>query len=374
MSDSLPTIWTASPHTLAKHRILGGYLKAWMPIVSRLGRDALFIDGFAGPGKYEGGEDGSPVVAIKVALGHSHSFPRPISFLFIEEDDDRFKQLVSVVNDLNPRISDSSNIRLLPPQKGDCNVVLGTMLDEYESRQRPFGPALVFLDQFGYSAVPMELVGRIMKNPNCEILSYMNWSRLHPYMTDKTKWAGITRAFGNESWKECLDLRPNKREEAFRSIYCRQLRSSGNSKFVWHFAMCGEGDQLLYWLFFCTNNIRGIEEMKKAMWGVDDKGSFRFSDGDDPNQLSFFRGATDEWLADHLHKRFLGSRKTVGEINEYVLVETPCYKFKRALKSLQDRGRLRAISNDPNYRKGDFSDEKITVEFMNGPPVQGALF
>jgi three-Cys-motif partner protein len=63
-SDSLPTVWPASCHTLAKHRILASYLKAWMPILSRhfggrpqQAREVLFVDGFAGPGKYAGGED-----------------------------------------------------------------------------------------------------------------------------------------------------------------------------------------------------------------------------------------------------------------------------------------------------------------------------
>jgi hypothetical protein len=53
--------WRADPHTLAKHRILKGYLGAWFPAMT-LGayghRRVLIIDGFAGPGDYEGGEEG----------------------------------------------------------------------------------------------------------------------------------------------------------------------------------------------------------------------------------------------------------------------------------------------------------------------------
>src|SRR4051812_24238049 len=85
MSDTLPTIWPAEPHTIVKHRILERYLQAWLPILSHQShllqqqhRQILFIDGFAGPGIYEGGQPGSPVIAVKTALDHSVEFPVPI--------------------------------------------------------------------------------------------------------------------------------------------------------------------------------------------------------------------------------------------------------------------------------------------------------
>src|SRR5436305_15157217 len=131
MSDSLPTVWRANPHTIAKHRILSGYLKAWMPILSRRygassrkPREILFIDGFAGPGRYEGGEDGSPIIAIKAALNYPRLLQLPISFLFIEQDEPRFLQLTEAIESLKPLISKSPNIRLLPPRNGDCDAEL----------------------------------------------------------------------------------------------------------------------------------------------------------------------------------------------------------------------------------------------------------
>jgi hypothetical protein len=140
--------------------------------------------------------------------------------------------------------------------------------------------------------------------------------------------------------------------------------------------MSGEGDQLLYWLFFCTNSLRGLEEMKKAMWQVNDKGTFRFSDGDNPNQLTLaiMSGADDNWLAGHLHKNLIGQSREVGEIKEYVLVETPCYKFKECLRLLEKQGRVRAkVAATSERKKGNFSDEKMVVEFVKGPPMQQSL-
>ena len=82
MSDNLPTVWPAEPHTLAKHAILKEYLKAWMPILSRQsarvhapGREVLFVDGFAGPGRYSGGEPGSPGRNVLIHNGREVEMP-----------------------------------------------------------------------------------------------------------------------------------------------------------------------------------------------------------------------------------------------------------------------------------------------------------
>jgi three-Cys-motif partner protein len=61
MAAPKTTTWRLEAHTRAKHEILGRYLQAWTPILSASGLPhILYIDGFAGPGRYDGGEDGSP--------------------------------------------------------------------------------------------------------------------------------------------------------------------------------------------------------------------------------------------------------------------------------------------------------------------------
>lgn len=61
-------IWPAREHTLAKIAILDAYLNAWFAILGRTVKsDMLYIDGFSGPGVYAGGQDGSPIVAVKAA-------------------------------------------------------------------------------------------------------------------------------------------------------------------------------------------------------------------------------------------------------------------------------------------------------------------
>ena len=108
MSDTLGTIWPCLPHTQAKHRILERYLKAWMPIVASFVKKpqrVLFVDGFAGPGQYERGEPGSPVVALRAAAQHSRTFPVPIDFLFIEKDPERLAHLIRVLDGMKAELA-----------------------------------------------------------------------------------------------------------------------------------------------------------------------------------------------------------------------------------------------------------------------------
>jgi hypothetical protein len=69
MSKKLSTIWPAEPHTIAKIVILRSYLNAWFRILGRGKRNQtiLYMDGFAGPGRYNNEEDGSPVAALQAA-------------------------------------------------------------------------------------------------------------------------------------------------------------------------------------------------------------------------------------------------------------------------------------------------------------------
>ncbi len=85
----MSTLWPLEPHTLGKHLVLRGYLNAWLPIMSRWNGRILFIDGFAGPGEYVGGEEGSPLIAMRAFDEHiakSRMAASEIRFSFIEKD------------------------------------------------------------------------------------------------------------------------------------------------------------------------------------------------------------------------------------------------------------------------------------------------
>lgn len=92
-----PTLWNLEPHTLGKHKVLRGYLEAWLPIMAKWNGRILFIDGFAGPGEYQGGELGSPMIAINALREHQarNKIKAEVGYIFIEKDKARIDHLES---------------------------------------------------------------------------------------------------------------------------------------------------------------------------------------------------------------------------------------------------------------------------------------
>lgn len=362
MTDILPTTWLADPHTLAKHKILQGYLHAWMPILATQRRGALFIDGFAGPGEYDGGQEGSPIIALKAALSNADRFKSTVHFLFIENRADRFKHLTEVLSRYSSQINSTPHINVLPPRHGECADVLREFLAGARAKNKRHGPWLAFLDQFGYSQVPMSLIAEVMSGESCEVLTYLEFRKLGQFITDETKWPAITAAFGGEEWKGAIPLRGHSRQRFIAEAYAHALRQRAGAKFVWHFAMKGENGALIYWLFFCTKSDRGLEEMKKSMLRVDDSGSFVFSDAANPDQLSLLKaGLSEGWLPKHLAHHFRGQTVTVDDVRYYVLIDTPHVAFKKALADLERDGNLQVLGASPARRRGTFPDEEVRL-------------
>lgn len=371
MADDLPAIWEKAAHTSAKHQILQAYLKAWIPIMSqqsyRVGAtrsELLFVDGFAGPGCYSRGEDGSPLLAVKSVLSHALPLPIPIAFLFIEEDLERYRILQGNIQKYAEEIRNSPRIKSVEVERGDCETCVSALLDERRKENERVGPALFFLDQFGYCDVSMSLIRRIMSHPLCEVFSYLNWDHMHRFLTDQPKWGSLHKTFGGDEWKTVLGLELRERAAFMLRTYRKALSTKAGSRYVWQFTMSDGADSPLYWLFFCTNSLRGLAEMKKAMWSVDPSGGFRFSDKDDPSQIHLFDEYTEQSLVDELTRNFMGRTVAVSEIEAFVLSETPAYKYKGPLKVMEDTERIRPINPSSNRRKGTFADGNLRVEFI----------
>ena len=120
MSKSLGTIWDLEAHTARKHAILRRYFEAWLPILSTTNGRVVYIDGFAGPGVYSGGEDGSPVIVLKAARDHRYKPTTELCCIFVEADQKRHAHLESVLATLKPTV---------PMKNAEAEALLGQCLE-----------------------------------------------------------------------------------------------------------------------------------------------------------------------------------------------------------------------------------------------------
>ena len=122
----------------------------------------------------------------------------------------------------------------------------------------------------------------------------------------------------------------------------------------------------LYFLFFATNSERGLQKMKEAMWRVDESGTYLFSDATDPHQSTLFTSEPDRaLLARLILSRFAGSESTVGDVERFVVCETPFREthFKKVLQTLEVGGTLTAISPSAKRRQGTYANADMKLRF-----------
>lgn len=355
-----------APHTVAKHLILKRYLDAWFPILGRYNDRINYIDGFAGPGEYEGGEEGSPLLALEAArsqlergtLGSNVQ----LRFFFIEADSESATHLDCRLSRL--QIPSQFKVTVI---HGEFASVVEQVLGQLEATGKTLAPTFAFVDPFGFSGIPLHLMARILRYPKCEVfinimIDFINRFLQHP--SDSVV-AHFPQTFGTQ---EVLDLpaRPGDRASALLNLYRRQLEP--HAKFVGRFDMHGRRDRKTYSLFFGSNSPKGFEKMKEAMWSVDKCQGARFSDAD-PLGRSGFDLFGYEPLWDELATRYSGQTVRMRELERFVIEETdylPTHA-RALLKEHEDRGDIRVQEVAGQKRRtGTFPADKVDIVFRQG--------
>lgn len=355
------TTWPIEPHTEAKHEILRRYLDAWFPILAKNNQRIIYVDGFAGPGKYSKGEDGSPVIAINRAANHRIKINSEIVFVFIEKDTDRFKHLEGVLKQINM----PANFKCSPIH-GSFDETMTNILQPLEEQAKNLAPSFVFIDPFGIAQTPFSLIQKIMKNKRCEVLITFMYNSIDRCVTDHPD--TCTTLFGGDKWKQIKDIQDsNKRIQAYHDYYKQQLEQVAGIKYVRSFKMTDEYDNHIYCLFFGTNNLLGLERMKDSMWAVDKTGRFKFSDNTDPNQTTLFGVEPDyDMLKKMVLTEFKGKKTKMKDLEEFVLVKTPFKKtghLKRAILQKMEKSSPPEIKVT-NQKKAHTYPPECEIEFL----------
>mgnify|MGYP000597843610 CR=1 FL=1 len=356
---TIPTKWEIEPHTKAKHAILRMYLGAWFPILSTYNPRIVYIDGFCGPGRYKGGEDGSPIIALREALNHYRRLQdNEITFLFIDERADRIEHLKSELS----LLTIPSNFKA-HPLTGVFKTELKSLLDELEKRGQRLTPTFGFLDPFGFKGLPFDLVRRLLLNPKTEVFINVMVESINRFLEhpDPQTRQHIVELFGTPL---VLDLaqQPEDRVIALRFFYQEQLKKS--AKFVRYFEMSDDRNRIIYYLFFASNHRLGHVKMKEAFWRIDPSSGFRFSDKTNPNQLILFELNPSTNLTNDLLSRFGGKTLSVEKVREFVEDETPytARHMRKTLTLLERKGQISVgqYKQDGAMRKrGTFPDGAV---------------
>ena len=204
MNSTLPPI---QPHTEAKHHILRYYLNEWFPILGRYNTTLRYIDGFSGPGEYEGGEPGSPLVALETIRHHNlfDSFAQAaknVEFLFVERKSEYHRHLQTKIDEIyQPRAFE------IEVEHGEFEDVMTRLLDDFDAEDRQMPPTLTFIDPFGPAGFSMDLLRRLASFKRMEVLINLNYNEFVQWiLPDPVKHVTANRLYGGPRWRPALDL------------------------------------------------------------------------------------------------------------------------------------------------------------------------
>jgi three-Cys-motif partner protein len=340
------------PHTGAKHDLLRIYLGAWFPIMAKYNGRVVYYDAFAGPGEYEGGEPGSPMIALRALIDHSaFNTMRDTKFTFIfnEQDAGCAKHLYDLVEAVE------QSHKPWPPNVTN-HIANQTfidnateMLDDLDSRNARLAPTFAFVDPVGVKATPMAVLKRLTNYPKGELLVYFAHEAVLRFCGAGNIDGRLTDLFGNEEYKDADRLFGTQRSQYIHDLYKQQLHDVCGFPYIQSFAMYDHRNKRVYDLYYCTRELIGLDRMKQAMWKIAPTGDFSFRDRFAGMDVIF--GTVDTrplqvYLADH----FAGQAVTIEQITDHVIAATPYasnHIKKLTLAEMQKQG----LISSPNQNK-----------------------
>lgn len=351
------TLWSRGPHTEGKHLVLRNYLNGWLPILGSWNGRILFVDGFAGPGEYEDGEDGSPIIALRAFAEHAHRrvIRGEVIFLFIEQDEARADHLRRKVEAMRPDLPENAAVEVLADR---FDASMTAVLDALDEQSKKMAPSFVMVDPFGVSGTPMSVMARILGNPKCELYISFMYESINRFLSTEEFAPHLDDLFGTDEWREGLEKSGEGRKKFLYGLYARRLKECGANHVV-HFDLYRE-NRLVYAIFFATQHPKGCDLMKRSIWKVAPTGDFAFRGAKDDQLVLGVDNPDFAPLMDALVERFGGSQWVeIEEVLDFVASDEVEYHTghlkKQVLKPMELEDRI-AVDEDSRSRRRTYPD------------------
>lgn len=349
-------------HSEIKHQIFEKYFIQWVRILRKF-RKIYYFDCCAGPGKFEDGTLGSPLLAMHTIneVQNKLKLPETAECTFYEIDKHDFRNLSELVENENKKYL---NIRCLCEQK-DFTVTLPGKLEEVRNSRLP---AFFFIDPCGFS-IPFSLVKDIMSIPRTEILLTFMCEFICRCSTTQFHEKRLTELFGTEDWKKISHLPEAEKGVKLLGLYIKKLQEVAGVKYPWAFKMSRPDERrTIYYLIYATNNFLGLDIMKGIMYNMGKTLPFAYLGPDEipktqkslyeylPTEEGRYITPLKNFLLDH----FSGKTKTFYEIREELWYLPPIEKhYRTAIKELIKEEKIKVKNVGP---KGGISDN-VEISF-----------
>jgi three-Cys-motif partner protein len=266
------------------------------------------VDTHAGRGKHTGGEEGSPLVALRTFLEHTWRdkiLKRcEVRFMFVELDETNAGRLREEIQKLGKLPANVAyNI-----YAEDAFGLLSKVADDFERSGTRLAPCFMFVDPYGFS-VPCELLQRIKKHSRSELLITFIWRELDMAMRQKNAphvlKEKVDAVFGGEDWNSIVAIDDfDARGEAAVQL----LKHKIGARSATYIRMLGDNQKTRYFLLHLTDHEAGRDLMKEVVWKCCPDGGYYARKRDNPKQQYLIKPEPDlkeltYWLFNKLRRR-----------------------------------------------------------------------
>lgn len=368
--------------SITKDKILGKYLRPYFQKLITKGRPICYVDCFAGKGRFDDGNDGSPLIALDCINNSiiNSKFDATIYSYFIELN--HYEDLKKNVNNHLNDIANSNIISKVIAGKFEENI--DNILDEH-FRSTVF----LYVDPYGIKALDVDKFNsfKMTDDKSVELLiNYNTWgffreacrvlkadftldSNLEKYLVEynpnnNLNRDELTKIAGSELWIPIVQKYKNKEFTANEAEYELSKVIASNFmkkyKFVLNVPIKSNDDVKIpkYRLYYLTNHEDGCMLMGSIMYKEIKDSSIKNRNG----QLSLFEDETDtegDYKSDLDVKKLLLEYLTYynERINSFIcrfltnegLIRGPS-ELKSALKELEEENKIE-VTRIPNFTK-----------------------
>ncbi|MGB8946178.1 MAG: three-Cys-motif partner protein TcmP [Streptomyces sp.] len=329
MAAPRTTVWQLDPHTKAKHDLLKFYLGGWFPVLSSYNGKIVFLDGFAGPGRYHSGEPGSPLIALDTLLTHSYFSKMECEFLFFfcEAKKDRFESLsqqIAGYKETHQPWPENVRVELIHSKFSDTAT---SLVEHLKTQKKRLAPTFAFVDPFGFSGLPMSLMADLLSFNGCELFVNYMVDHVNRFATAGNVDRTLEELFGTTDYRNVGQGHAQSRQQFLHDLYERQLTEICKFRYVQSFAMINKTGHIGYYLFHGTRDVKGVELMKNAMWKVDPGGGYQFSDRLVGQDVLFTESEVNtDPLRKAILEKYAGRRVSITALEQFTLIYTPYRK------------------------------------------------
>jgi spore photoproduct lyase len=379
------------PWSKIKDQVIGNYLVPYLNKVSKLGQKIVIVDAFSGPGIFEDGSKGSPLIICEVA---EKQVPREYVGIFANRDKESHTKLEKA---LKKYIEGKQAI-----------TILGNAKDLLEELRNIVGNAtlLIYLDPFGLKGCEFRLLEPYLgrdKRFSTEVIINMSMPTLHRLSTPdavKEKRTSLRteklnqtliNILGGEYWKEIMwgDLPANEKEKKVVEKYVSILR-----KFLPYAGLCPVreklGKRVKYYMIFASRHPDALilmnNFMHKAYFEIMHEIQFKgtlFEKIVDWRDIGR-EGNIEKVIIDHIEEKpgisrgelwleivkdnFMkwNSSFFISRIRKLVSDDSPKIKFVSSTKRFNEKSKLYIIPSNQNFF---IKEQKATYDIGAYPKI-----